>query len=47
MGSGTTACVCEDLGQRWIGSELSKSYCKIAADRLEIYKTQDLFFERH
>lgn len=34
LGSGTTALACKDLGRRFIGSEISKEYCKIAESRL-------------
>lgn len=35
MGSGTTAKMAELLGRQWVGSEISKEYCKIIADRLK------------
>ena len=34
LGSGTTAVACEKLGRKWIGIELSQSYCEIAKARL-------------
>lgn len=37
MGSGTTAKAAESLGRRWIGSEISKEYVKIAEKRLKPY----------
>ena len=35
MGSGTTAIACEELGRRWIGSELSPAYYKKASRRIK------------
>ena len=37
MGSGTTAKFAQLLGRRWIGSEISAEYVKIAEKRLESY----------
>ena len=37
MGSGTTAKVAELLNRKWIGSEISEEYCKIAEERLKQY----------
>jgi len=34
MGSGTTAVACKQLGLRYIGSEISKSQCEWAAERI-------------
>ena len=34
MGSGTTAVAAESLNRDWIGIEISKSYCKMAYDRI-------------
>jgi len=34
MGGGTTAAVCKKTGRRYIGSEISAKYCKIAKERL-------------
>lgn len=34
MGSGTTAKVCILNNRKWIGSEISKEYCKISEDRI-------------
>jgi len=39
MGSGTTAIACKRLNRRYIGFELSKTYCDIAKSRLEAEKT--------
>lgn len=38
MGSGTTVCVAEQLGRRWIGIEIDESYCSIAAKRIQAEK---------
>lgn len=38
MGSGTTAVACEDLGRRWIGSELSPAYYKVASRRIKDFE---------
>ena len=35
MGSGTTAKMAELEERKWIGSEISKKYCKISAERLK------------
>ncbi len=37
MGSGTTAKVAELLGRRWLGSEVSEEYVRIAQERLSSY----------
>ena len=37
MGSGTTAKVAQQLGRRWIGSEISGEYVRIAEERLKRY----------
>jgi len=34
MGSGTVAKCCELLNRNYIGSEISKEYCKIAEERI-------------
>lgn len=34
FGSGSTGLACEELGRRWVGIEISKEYCDIAAARL-------------
>jgi adenine-specific DNA-methyltransferase len=47
IGSGTTALAAMKNNRKFIGFEISKDYCKIAADRIEKYKTkpkqEDLF----
>lgn len=35
LGSGTTGVVCEKLGRRWVGSEVSSDYCAAAQQRIE------------
>ena len=40
LGSGTTAIACERLNRRWIGIEISKKYCEIAAKRIENERKQ-------
>lgn len=40
MGSGTTAKIAHVLGRRWIGSEISGEYVKIAEERLAPYVSQ-------
>jgi site-specific DNA-methyltransferase (adenine-specific) len=35
LGSGTTAVACKSLGRNYVGSEISKKYCKIAEERLK------------
>ena len=49
MGSGTTALACEMLNRKWIGTEISKNYCKIACSRIRKYinasKTVERFFK--
>jgi len=37
MGSGTTAKAAEMLGRRWLGSEISKEYVRLAEKRLKPY----------
>jgi site-specific DNA-methyltransferase (adenine-specific) len=37
MGSGTTAKVSQQLGRRWLGSEISEEYVRIAEERLKPY----------
>jgi site-specific DNA-methyltransferase (adenine-specific) len=37
MGSGTTAKIAEQLNRRWLGSEVSDEYVKIAEQRLRPY----------
>lgn len=34
LGSGTTAVACEQLGRKWIGIEINRDYCEIAAKRV-------------
>jgi len=41
MGSGTTAKMAQLLDRRWIGSEISAEYVKIAEQRLEEYRGSD------
>lgn len=38
MGSGTTAKIAELAGRKWLGSEISKEYVKIAEERLSAYR---------
>jgi site-specific DNA-methyltransferase (adenine-specific) len=45
MGSGTTAKQCILTNRSFIGSEISKEYCKIAEKRIEIYKN-NLFYKK-
>lgn len=40
LGSGTTAIACERLNRHWIGIEISKEYCEIAAKRIENERKQ-------
>tara|TARA_R100000951_G_scaffold86036_1_gene73755 strand:+ start:284 stop:1030 length:747 start_codon:yes stop_codon:yes gene_type:complete len=44
MGSGTTAKSAHIFNRRWIGSEISKEYVKIANKRLKIYLNQETLF---
>ena len=44
MGSGTTAIACERLNRKWIGSEISEEYCKIANERIKIERDQTKLF---
>lgn len=49
MGSGSTAIACKKSDRKWIGSEISFEYCKIAENRLkkiffENKNEKDLFF---
>ena len=37
-GSGTTPRVAEEMGRRWIASEVSEEYCNLAANRVKGYK---------
>jgi site-specific DNA-methyltransferase (adenine-specific) len=41
MGSGTTAKVAHLLKRRWIGSEVSAEYVRIAEERLRPYTSED------
>ena len=43
MGSGTTAKVAHLMERRWIGSEISEEYVKIAEERLKEYTMNNLF----
>jgi modification methylase len=38
MGSGSTAIAAELCGRKWIGTEISKDYCKIAVERIEAHR---------
>lgn len=38
MGSGTTAIACLETERKYIGFEISESYCKIAEERIAYYK---------
>lgn len=40
LGSGTTALACERLGRRWLGCEISQTYCDIANARIEAERRQ-------
>lgn len=40
MGSGTTAKKAIELNRRWVGIEISKEYCEIANQRLELVCTE-------
>lgn len=44
MGSGTTAVACLNNNRNYIGSEISKDYCKIAEKRIEQHKAQYKLF---
>ena len=44
MGSGTTAIVCEEMGFKWIGSEISPEYCQVIRERLSRHSTQSRLF---
>jgi hypothetical protein len=43
MGSGTTAVACINLGRRFIGIEIVKTYFNIACERIKIASLQKLF----
>ncbi|MCC7431160.1 site-specific DNA-methyltransferase [bacterium] len=45
MGSGTTAKIAHLLNRKWIGSEISKEYVQIAAERLRKHTANNLFTE--
>jgi len=55
LGSGTTAVVAEKLGRRFLGIEMNKEYCLLAAKRLEIAELDEtiqgfadgIFWERN
>ena len=36
LGSGSTICASEKLNRKWIGSELSESYCELAEQKLSL-----------
>jgi len=38
IGSGTTKRTCQNLGRRFVGIEISKEYCELAADRVRAAK---------
>ena len=38
-GSGTTGMACKELGMKFTGIEMDKSYCEIAKRRIEATKT--------
>jgi DNA modification methylase len=40
LGSGSVGIACERLNRRWIGIEISKEYCEIAAKRIENERKQ-------
>jgi modification methylase len=40
MGSGTTAIAAEMSGRKWIGLEISKDYCKLARERIQVQRKQ-------
>lgn len=40
MGSGTTAIAAEALNREWIGLEISKEYCNLAAERIDAARRQ-------
>ncbi len=43
IGSGTTAKIAQIFNRKWIGSEISKEYTKIANERLKKYFKKNLF----
>lgn len=46
MGMGTTAAVSQKLGRQWIGSEISKTYCAIAEERVAKIIAEELPLNR-
>jgi len=40
IGSGTTAIAAEICNRKWIGLEISKEYCRIARERIEVERSQ-------
>lgn len=42
-GAGTTCYVCENFDRRYIGTEISEEYCKIANKRLDKLKSEKIF----
>jgi len=44
LGSGTTALVCEKMGRKWIGIEISEKYCEVAKERIETESKQVKLF---
>jgi DNA modification methylase len=46
MGAGTTAVVAEEMGRKWIGSEINPEYIEITHQRINnISPSLDNFFE--
>ena len=43
VGSGTTCAIAKKLNRRWIGSDISSEYCKIAENRINNTFTQQTF----
>lgn len=45
MGRGTTAIACEILKRRWLGSEISTTYCEKSKELLKPYQNIETFFK--